>query len=557
MAAVTLARVGRAGWGGSGAPASRRIRGASCAALLAGTAGLLAVAGTAAAAPSKVESQLRPAKAPKRELSQIDRIVLPGGTRLYRFEQEVGGVDVLDTGAVVSDPPGRPPPQLAADQTRQVIAAPGTPQVPRAQAIRTASRAVGLRRLHGTRSARLAIEPGEGGTLVWQVKIPASSPLGDFDVLVDARSGQVVRKLDVIRDFRTGHAKLFNPNPVVERVRSGSLAGLTSDHHDRNTPLLTRLRRKVRLTDIDPGQHCLRGRWARVKSGPRGGHNVCAHMLRWGHVKRADDRFEALMAYYHITRAQKYIHSLGFSDRNQPPNGINDHSQPVDTDAFGIDNSFFEPFNHEIRYGTGGVDDAEDADVILHEYGHALQFAEDPAFLESGGQDAGALQEGSADYWAAVMSSLSPHTANEDDVCIFDWDSVSYGRKFPAVAPYKVGRYCGRRADKPLTFTVQYARNHCPIDPSTGKPDVHCVGEVWSSALWDLRNAIGAFAMDQIYLTAQLLYHGNERFDGKDGAGAALVQADADLYGHGGPGPHQSTICTELNARGILAPPTC
>jgi hypothetical protein len=402
---------------------------------------------------------------------------------------------------------------------------------------------VGVNRTYGRASASLAIRPGDGGTLVWRVLIPSARPRGDFEVLIDARSGGMVSKQNLIQHFRTGHAKLYNPNPVVERAGSGSLSGLT-DHHDRNTPLLTRLRHAVRLRYIEGGQDCLVGQWVHATVGP-GGHDVCKRGLRWGRVTRHQDRFEALMAYYHITRAQRYIHRLGFS--GAPPSGINDRRQKVVADAFAADNSFFSPIARSIEYGSGGVDDAEDADVILHEYGHAMQFSQSPQFMEGGGSETGALREGSADYWAAAMSSLSPDTHNEDDVCIFDWDGVSYGRFFAAKAPYKVGRHCGRRAD--FSKTLQQAESQS----SQCHFDIHCVGQVWSTALWDIRSAIGGFEGDQIYLTAQFMYTRNEKFAGSQGAGKALLDADSILYG----GVHQPTICSVLTDRGITPVPGC
>ena len=58
-------------------------------------------------------------------------------------------------------------------------------------------------------------------------------------------------------------------------------------------------------------------------------------------------------------------------------------------DAFKADNSFYSPATRKIKYGSGGVDDAEDADVILHEYGHSIQDDQVPGFggRQSGGRD--------------------------------------------------------------------------------------------------------------------------------------------------------------------------
>ena len=87
---------------------------------------------------------------------------------------------------------------------------------------------------------------------------------------------------------------------------------------------------------------------------------------------RSKDRFEALMAYYHVDRTQRYIQDLGFAN-------VDNRRQRVVADAFSADNSFYSPWAKDIEYGAGGVDDAEDADVIIHEYGHSIQDDQDPA----------------------------------------------------------------------------------------------------------------------------------------------------------------------------------
>ena len=55
-----------------------------------------------------------------------------------------------------------------------------------------------------------------------------------------------------------------------------------------------------------------------------------------------------------------------------------------------------------LRFGKGGVDDAEDAEVILHEYGHAIQDSQSRRLRRS--EEAGAIGEGFGDYWAATVS---------------------------------------------------------------------------------------------------------------------------------------------------------
>ena len=106
------------------------------------------------------------------------------------------------------------------------------------------------------------------------------------------------------------------------------------------------------------------------------------------------------MAYYWITAAQTYIQSLGFGTSRRP---VNMKSQHVRINQWGLDNSFATTHKDELRFGKGGVDDAEDAEVVLHEYGHAIHFSQGFVF---GSEEAGAISEGFGDYWAVTVSTV-------------------------------------------------------------------------------------------------------------------------------------------------------
>ena len=83
------------------------------------------------------------------------------------------------------------------------------------------------------------------------------------------------------------------------------------------------------------------------------------------------------MAYYWVTEAQNYIQSLGFGTTYPP---INMESQDVRINQWGADNSYSWDKHDVLRFGKGGVDDAEDAEVILHEYGHAIHDSQVESF---------------------------------------------------------------------------------------------------------------------------------------------------------------------------------
>ena len=178
----------------------------------------------------------------------------------------------------------------------------------------------------------------------------------------------------------------------------------------------------MKLTNLD-GTGFLCGDWACVYSETG---NPAYSPTNTFSYNRHDDEFEQVMAYYWITEAQKYIQSLGFGSVLRP---VNMQSQRVRLNQLGYDNSFATTTpKTELRFGKGGVDDAEDAEVILHEYGHAIHFSQNFDF----GGDGGAISEGFGDYWAVTVSDhISP---TPDEACVADWDSVSYTSR-PAALP--------------------------------------------------------------------------------------------------------------------------
>ncbi len=156
---------------------------------------------------------------------------------------------------------------------------------------------------------------------------------------------------------------------------------------------------------------------------------------------------------------------------------INMESQDIRINQYGIDNSYSWDKHDVLRFGKGGVDDAEDAEVILHEYGHAIQDSQMVPFGFGTSVEAGSIGEGFGDYFAVTVSNVIAPTP--DPACVADWDSVSYTSR-PV--------HCLRRVDTEL---------HYPEDLN-GR--VHHDGQIWSRALWDIRNALGHVKADTIIL---------------------------------------------------------
>lgn len=254
------------------------------------------------------------------------------------------------------------------------------------------------------------------------------------------------------------------------------------------------------LTGLD-GSGYLRGRYAAVTTGT--GDLAYETDCTYDYT-RHDDRFEQVMAYYWITKSQLYLRSLGFGVTANWP-AINGDQQAVRIDQWGQDNSFATDHpKDEMRFGKGGVDDAEDAEVILHELGHQIHFSQSSTFFSS--TEAGSISEGFGDYWAATVSEWAAGRQS-DPACIAEWDSVSY-----TAGPI----HCLRRLDS----TRMYA------DLSG---EVHRDGTIWSHALWNLRGAIGASHADTSILWAQFNWTGTNMPD----LATRIVAQVRTRYGNG------------------------
>jgi hypothetical protein len=307
----------------------------------------------------------------------------------------------------------------------------------------------------------------------------------------------------------TGSGRVFFPNPVAQ-LQDQTL----TDQKDADYAALQPAYSVRTLTNLD-GSGFLRGDWANIVSETG---NPAFSATNTFHYGRSQDEFEQVMAYYWVTEAQKYIQSLGFGSRLRP---VNMESQDVRINQWGADNSFSWDKKDMLKFGKGGVDDAEDAEVILHEYGHAIQDSQQTPFGYGFSVEARSIGEGFADYWAVTVADVVAPTP--DPACVADWDSVSYTSTVP---------HCLRRVDLDL---------HYPEDLN-GR--VHHDGQIWSRALWDIRRALGPAVTDTIVLEGQF----GMRDPTMPQLAASTVAAAQRLYGRAAANKARSAFA----ARGIL-----
>jgi hypothetical protein len=501
-----------------------------CKTLAAAAAGLasLCLPSAAPGAPRAVAAQLARAAAPASAL-HLRSVRHSFGTAFYRFQQEVGGVPVLGGEAIVATEPGSRA-ELLADTSRAAIDHTLPATVPAASAIavgRARTRASALRL--PARATAAILPTSGGGRLVWRVTLASGRPFADFEVLIDARTAAVVRLRNLLKRL-TGSARIFDPNPVQTQNGFTGLA----DNNDADSARLTALRLPVTLPRM-PSSGCLNGHWAHAviplvqtvddfeypdgSDNPSPPQEVCQSGGDFTAVTRSQDVFEAVMGYFHIDRAQSYVQSLGFS--NGRHNGIVDRQILVKADYESDDNSAYSPFERSLTLGVGGVDDGEDAGVFVHEYGHAVQDSESPDFGGAGGGQAGAMQEGFADYFAqTVLTHFRP--SRRWEACWSPWDNTG-------IAPWV---HCERRVDEarsPAQLMARGPRDHTE-DAGSCRQDVHCMGEAWSGALWAVRRHMGQNRALQLVLQSQFAYTSSTDFNG---GSRALIGADRQLHrGH-------------------------
>ena len=321
----------------------------------------------------------------------------------------------------------------------------------------------------------------------YQVTLVARDPGLIARVDVDAATGRVLQLVAPgLRD--SGTAKVFDPNPVVTSRDTSLRQPAETYLVDVDAPLpsgpLTAQLKSVPLSYATPSTE-LTGDWAHLVF-PVGYSGSSLDYLR------SDPRFVGVMAFAHIDRYQRWLQSLGIAHVNAEP-------QSVIALNTGDDNSQYILGSDLILYGGGGVPDAEDAEVILHEYGHAIQDDQMPGISGSG--ETGAMGEGFGDFNAANYFAMT--SGGFGDLCVADWDATTYSTAKPP---------CLRRLDSSKRW------------PKDRDGEVHTDGELWSAYLWRLRSHLGRDAVSRSTNAIKLVLSAQE-LTSPTGSFAASVAA--------------------------------
>ncbi len=365
-----------------------------------------------------------------------------------------------------------------------------------------------------------------GWLLVWG---HPDSRIGAWEVLLDEATGQPVRSARDLLCYHhaagraaratsgpprdtTAVALVFRPDPLTTARRP--YGGAYLDSLDADRPVLTRQRvaDTLWLTFAADSFRLRNAGFRLAEFDPPVRSVVAASTVAGLQFTRSAAGFEQVNALFHLTRARQYLLSLGFG-------GL--HPAPIRVDASGLsgaDQSRFSPIDTTLSFGEGGVDDAEDADVLTHEYLHALAFAAAPG--TNIGIERRTLDEANADYWAAVQSARTgpPTTFGHDQV--FNWDGHN---------EFWGGRW--------VISSKLY--------PHDLVGSMYLDADVWSATLWQIRAALPPTVADRLFLQHLYAYAPNLTMPQ---AAALFLQADTLLYG----AIHAATIFQRFDARHIL-----
>lgn len=307
--------------------------------------------------------------------------------------------------------------------------------------------------------------------LAYHIRLEPSDPLGSWELLVDAHSGEFIKVVDLTAFSDGEHTPtlvdgtgfVFDPDPLSSAQVAYDTPGYT-DGSDATTPQLDAERVSVTLKDIqfDGTNYTLIGPWAEVVDFEAPFKGLFPQATNTFNYTRFDDAFEAANTYYHIDTVMRYLNiTLGLNiEPFAYPGGVR-----FDPSGWnGADNSSYSSGTQRLSFGEGGVDDAEDADVVVHELGHGLH-----DWVTNGSlSQVNGLSEGIGDFVAQSYSRSFGQWTPGDPAYhwVFNWDGHN---------PFWGGRIT----------------NYTAVWPGGLVGQVHTDGQIWATCMMKVWDQIG------------------------------------------------------------------
>lgn len=223
---------------------------------------------------------------------------------------------------------------------------------------------------------------------------------------------------------------------------------------------------------------------------------------------RSDTRFEAVNVMYHLQKFNEYLNYLGYDTL----------VKPIEIDVHGLggdDNSRFDPDLYQLEYGDGNVDDAEDGEVVIHEFIH--QVSTTANYTSGNGNERKAMEEGNCDYFA---KSYSRSLNDNNSYKVFSWDGHN-------------------------EFWPGYVINSTDHYPEDLEPGYNANRDIWSSTLMCIHDYIGRETTDSLALEQFFYQYPSAKMPDM---AAILLHIDSVLFA----GRNYSAIKECLVVRGFI-----
>jgi hypothetical protein len=299
--------------------------------------------------------------------------------------------------------------------------------------------------------------------LTWRVIAATTGPAGEWELFVDAVRGGLLFLRDR-RDYATtSDAFVFVPDPITASADSSLSSGTSATDLDKLRTVVT----LERLDDGIKGELRLDGKWVLSEEieTPSFEPPVSTSDFKFS---SDDKRFYSVMAYYWLDQVIEYLRTRGVATFNKAVENVQ-----IRVDAQGLDgadNSHFvtgsgDPY---IAFGEGGVPDATDAHVVVHEYVHAVHY-----YMKSK-QNNNGNEEGFGDFVAGAWLDRYNTQQFEREV-VFPWDMNVTD------VPRRT-----RLFDTALRFD----------DANFSNFSKHKKGSVLAASLWDMFFGIGGNSTD-------------------------------------------------------------
>src|SRR3990167_9456814 len=392
------------------------------------------------------------------------------------------------------------------------------PTVEKDDAVNAAERALGVDAAKIEKaSSELVILPGGAEQhLAWRVIV---SKKGLIDrtwlVYIDAKKKGWVLYKKKLQSSATGTGDVYTENPITtQALTTVALNNLTDDSSslegDYGKPYNANCLDSVNDTSDLSGL-------STVSSADR----------NYSYTTINDNRLEEVMAYYHLNRVYDTLKStFGFSSLdNQMPMVVN--AQDPDYPGRGYDNAFYSRDDNfsstgYLLFGCGDVFNnlGLDADVITHEYGHAVLDHIQPELYEVIEHNySGAIHESVGDTMASYF---------DGNGIIGEWGLTS--------------KFGSGDFSRNMDNTRKYPDD--VYEPSYGVSEVHYTGEILNGVYWNIKDAVGSDTAFQVFFSAiNLLPNDANFFDMRD----AWLSADSSVSG----GLNKDAIEAAFANRGI------